>query len=62
MWFALFRFSSIKRNVLKNSIKIEENIKKLHEMGITGEGVTIAVIDSGFQAENHIGCGKDYPF
>ena len=40
--------------ILKNSIKVEENVKKLHEMGINGEGVTIAVIDSGFQAENHI--------
>ena len=41
-------------DILKNSITVGKDIKALHDSGINGEGVTIAVIDSGFQAENHI--------
>ncbi len=40
--------------ILKQSISVGKNISKIHNQGINGEGIIVAVIDSGFQAENHI--------
>ena len=40
--------------ILRDSIRIDASIDQLHKEGINGDGVTIAVIDSGFQAHNHL--------
>lgn len=40
--------------ILMECTTTNEQVIKLHKQGITGEGVTVAVIDSGFQAENHV--------
>ena len=41
-------------SVLENSITCGEDVKKIHQEGITGEGITVAVIDSSFQGGDHI--------
>ena len=40
--------------ILMECTTTNEQVIKLHKLGITGEGITVAVIDSGFQAENHV--------
>ena len=40
--------------ILKECTRTNDEVVKLHNHGINGEGITRAVIDSGFQAENHV--------
>lgn len=40
--------------ILKQATTTSESVKRLHNQGITGEGITVAVLDSGFQGQNHI--------
>jgi len=42
------------QEILKQATTTNEDVKNLHKKGITGEGITIAVIDNRFQGENHI--------
>lgn len=39
--------------ILKEATTCGEDFKKLHKQGITGEGITVAVIDSSFQGGDH---------
>lgn len=41
-------------DILRDCTTIDEEVKELHKIGITGEGVTVAVIDSSFQGGNHV--------
>lgn len=41
-------------DILNDCTSVDEDIKKLHDEGITGEGVTVAVIDSSFQGCHHV--------
>ena len=42
------------QEILKQFTTTNEGVKNLHNQGINGEGITIAVLDSGFQGQNHI--------
>lgn len=42
------------QEVLINATTTNKSVKKLHSQGITGKGITVAVLDSGFQGHNHI--------
>jgi len=42
------------QEILKQTTATNEHVKNLHNQGINGDGVTIAVLDSGFQGQNHI--------
>lgn len=39
--------------ILKDCCTVGDEIKKLHDSGVDGEGVTVAVIDTSFQGGNH---------
>ncbi|MBP3619954.1 MAG: hypothetical protein J6J24_04775 [Clostridia bacterium] len=42
------------QEILKQFTTTNEGVKNLHNHGINGEGIAIAVIDNRFQGENHI--------
>ena len=42
------------QEILKQATTTNEDVKNLHKKGINGEGITVAVLDSGFQGQNHI--------
>lgn len=42
------------QGILKHTTTTNEGVKNLHNQGIDGEGIAIAVIDNRFQGENHI--------
>ena len=44
----------IPQEILKKSTTTNQHVKNLHASGITGKGITVAVLDSGFQGQNHV--------
>lgn len=42
------------QEVLAKSVRTSKEVKDLHKEGFDGTGISVAVIDSGFQAEKHI--------
>ena len=42
------------KEILKQSSTTNKNVINLHNIGINGEGISVAVLDSGFQGQNHV--------